>query len=89
MNSNKLFYIIDPNNYDYIILVKCIVFLKETILLMILISRVNILHQLCKYDDLNKNIIIDITKTGYTNNDTIIKKLQYFVDYTKNKKQSV
>lgn len=42
MDANKLFYIIDPKNCDYITLVKCISSVSETILLMLLIFGVNI-----------------------------------------------
>ena len=65
IEPNKLFHIIDPNNRDYITSVKCIVSTSETISPMLLISGVNILHKWCQHNDLDGNVVIGTTETGY------------------------
>lgn len=64
---------IDPENHDYIPLVESIGSADETIPLMLLVSRVNILYKWCQYNDLNGDIVIGITETGYVNNDIALK----------------
>lgn len=45
INQNKLFFIIDLDNLNYITSVKCIGFADEIILFMLLVSKVNILYK--------------------------------------------
>lgn len=58
---------IDLENCNYITSVGCIASIDEIILLILLISEVMILHKWCGHNDLDSDIIIGITKTGYTN----------------------
>ncbi len=69
MESNKSLCMIDAENRDYIILVQCIDSADETILLILSISKVNILYKWCQHNDLYDNIVIGITETHYANND--------------------
>lgn len=75
IDSNKLFYVINPENRDYNTLVKYISFAGKTIPPMLLVSKVNILHKRCQHNNLNSDIVIGITKTGYTNDNTALKWL--------------
>ncbi len=65
IDANKLVCMIDPENYDYITSVECIGSAGETILSMLLISGVNILYKWYQHNDLDSNVMIDITETGY------------------------
>lgn len=60
---------IDLKNHDYIISIKYINSVGETILFMLLVFKVIILYKWCQYNDLNDNIIIGIIETSYANND--------------------
>lgn len=70
MDPNKPFCMIDPENRDYIASVEYIGCAGETILPMLLISGVNILHKQCQHNDLDDEIQIGTTETGYANDDT-------------------
>lgn len=75
IDTNKPFCIIDLENHDYIISVQCISFVGETILPILLISRVNILYKWYQYNNLDDNIVIDIMETGYANNNIALEWL--------------
>ena len=60
-------------NRNDIISIKYIGSAGETIPPMLLVSKVNILHKWCLHNDLDSNIVIGITETGYTNDDTAFK----------------
>lgn len=64
---------INSKNCDYITLVQCIGTANKTILPILLISRVNNLNKYCQQNDLDRNIIISITKTNYINNNGVLK----------------
>lgn len=70
IDLNKPFCMINPKNHDYIPLVEYIGFLSKTISPMLLVSRVNILQKLCQHNNLDSDIVIGTTETGYGNNDT-------------------
>lgn len=73
MDMNKSLYIINPENRDYITSIEYIVSADKTILPMLLIFRVNIFHKWYLHNDLDDNIVIGITKTSYTNNNTTLE----------------
>ena len=87
IDPNKPLQMIDPENCDYITSVECIGSAGETIPPMFLISEVNILHKWCQDNNLDGKTLIGITKTNYTNNNTILNKLQHFIDHTQNEKR--
>ncbi len=87
IDPNKPLQMIDPENCDYITSVECIGSAGETIPPMFLISEVNILHKWCQDNNLDGETLIGITKTNYTNNNTILNKLQHFIDHTQNEKR--
>ena len=87
MDPNKPFRMIDPENRDYITSVECIGSAGETIPPMLLISGVNILHKWCQHNDLDDEIRIGTTETGYSNDDTALEWLQHFIDHTQNKRR--
>lgn len=80
---------IDPKNCNYIILVEYIGSANKIIPPILLISKVNILHKWCQHNNLDGNIMISIIETGYTNNNTVLKWLQYFINHIQNKRQSI
>lgn len=63
----------NPKNRNYIISIKCIGFASKTILPMLLVFRVNILNKWSQYKNLDNNIVISKTKTGYANNNTMLE----------------
>ena len=73
MDLNKPFCMINLKNRDYITSVKCIGPAGETIPPMWFVSGVNILHKWCQNDNLDGDIVIDTTETGYANDDTTFK----------------
>lgn len=64
---------IDPKNYNYIILVECIGSVNKTILLILLISSINILYKYCQYKDLYSSNIINIIEIDYINNTIMLE----------------
>lgn len=64
---------IDPKNCNYITFVECISSVGKTIWPILLISRINILYKGCQHNDLNSNIVINIMKTSYANNDNALE----------------
>ena len=64
VNLNKLLYMIDPENRDYMTSIKNIDSACETIPPILLIFEVNIFHKWCQYNDLDDNIVIGKTQTG-------------------------
>ena len=78
MDQNKPLRMIDPKNRDYITSVECIGSAGKTIPPMLLISGVNILHKWCQHNDLDCDIVIGTTETGYANDDTALEWLQHF-----------
>ncbi len=87
MDPNKLLWIIDPENRDYITSLECIGSAGETIPLMLLISKVNIIHKWCKNNNLDGETLIGITEAGYANEDTELDCLQHFIDHTQNQRR--
>ena len=87
MDPNKLLYMIDPDNCDYITSIKYIGFLEDIISSRLLIFKISILYKQCQHNDLNGNIVISITETSYINDNVALEQLQHFVDYIKNKRQ--
>ena len=73
MNPNKPLHMIDPDNCNYITSVECISSAGETIPPMLLVSRVNILYKWYQHNNLEGDIVIGITETGYANDDTALK----------------
>lgn len=73
MDPNKSLCMIDSENHDYIISVEYIGSAGEIIPPILLVFRVNILHKQCQHNDLNSDIIIGITETGYINNDITLE----------------
>lgn len=68
------FCIVDPKNHDHIISVKYIGSINlKTILLMLLVFKINILYKWYQHNDLDRDIVISITKTGYINNNITLK----------------
>lgn len=64
---------IDINNHNYITLVEYIGFIDKSIPPILLVSRVNILHKLYQYNDLEKDTLIGIIESGYANNNTALE----------------
>ena len=89
MDPNKPLRMIDPENRDYITSVECIGSAGGTIPPTLLISGVNILHRWCQHNDLDGDIVIGTTETGYASDDTALKCLQHFIDHTQNKGRGV
>ena len=87
MDPNKPLRMIDPENRDYITSVDCIGSAGETVPPMLLVSGVNILHKWCQHNDLDGDIVIGTTETGYANDDTALECLQHFIDHTQNKRR--
>ena len=87
IDSNKSFHIIDPDNCDYITLVEYISSADETILPMLLVFGVKILYKWCQHNYLEGDIVIGITETSYTNDDTTLEWLQHFIDHIQNKRR--
>lgn len=73
INLTKPLYIIGLKNWDYITPVKYINSTNKTILFILLITRVSILYNWCKYNNWDKYIIISITKTSYIKNDIMLE----------------
>ncbi len=82
IDLNKLLQMINFENRDYITSVEFIDSVGKTIPPILLISKVNILHKWCQQNDLDDNIVICTTKTGYANNDNTLEWLQHFIDHT-------
>ena len=80
---------IDLDNCDYITSVEYISSKDETILPMLLISKVNILHNWYQYNDLDNGNVIGTIKFGYANNNIILGLPQHFIYYSKNKREGV
>ena len=72
-------------NCDYITSVECIGSAGETMPPMLLISGVIILRKWCQHIDLDSNIMIKTTKTGYANDDIALEWLRHLIDHTQNK----
>ena len=87
MDPNKPPRMIGPENRDYITSVEFIGSAGETIPPILLISGVNILHKWCQHNDLDGDVVIGTTETGYANNDTALEWLQHFIDHTQNKRR--
>ena len=73
IDFKKKICMIDFKNHNYITSVKYISSISETILLILLIFRINILYKWYQYNDLDDKVMIDIIKTGYINNNIILK----------------
>lgn len=73
MDPTKLLHIIDPKNCDNITLIEYIHSIGETILPMLLISKVNILLKQCQHKNLDRDIVIGITEICYANNNTALE----------------
>ena len=69
MNVNKSLRMTDSNNRDYITLMKCVSLTDDVISFLFIISEVNILHKWWQHNDLNKDTLIEISDTNYSNND--------------------
>ena len=61
---------INSENRDYITSLECLGSAGETIPPMLLISGVNILHNWCQHNDLDREVVIGTTQTSYLNDDT-------------------
>ncbi len=84
MDRNKPFRMIDPENRDYVTSVECIGSAGETTPPMLLVSGdPNILHKWCQHNDLDGDIVIGTTETGYA----VLEWLQNFIDHTQNKRR--
>lgn len=75
IDLNKSLSIIDPDNHNYITSVKCIDSVGKTIPPMLLVSGTNILYKWYHHNNLDRGTLIDTTKSGYTNNNTMLKWL--------------
>lgn len=73
MNPNKPFCIINYKNCNYITSIKYINIASEIIPSILLVFGVNILYKQYQHNNLDGNIIIGIRKTGYTNNNIVLK----------------
>lgn len=80
---------IDLDNHNYIISIEYISSKDETILPMLLVSRVNILHNWYQYNDLDNGNIISTIEFGYANNNIILELPQHFIHYSKNKREGI
>ncbi len=72
-DPNTLFRIIDPDNCDFINLVRCINLADGKILPISLILGINIQHKWCIHNDLDRKAFIGTINTGYSNNDIALK----------------
>ena len=73
IDPNKPFCIIDPNNHDYITSIECISSVGETILPILLVSKINNLYKWYHHNDLEGDIVIGTTEIGYANNNTALE----------------
>ena len=77
---------INPENRNYITSIECIGSIGKTVPPMLLVSGVNILHKWCHHNDLDGDIMIGITETGYVNDNTAFEWLQHFINHIQNKR---
>lgn len=47
------------------------------------------LYKWYQHNNLDKDVVIGITKTGYANDDIALEQLQHFINHTKNKKRGI
>ena len=87
MDSNKPLRMIDPDNCDYITSIECIGSAGETIPLILLVSGVNILYKWYQHNNMEDDIVIGTTETGYANDDIALEWLQHLIDHTQNKRR--
>ena len=87
IDPNKPVRMINPENRNYITSVECISSAGETIPPMLLVSGVNILYKWCQNNDLDGEIVIGTTETGYANDDMVLEWFQHFIDLTRNKRR--
>lgn len=85
---NMSFRITYSEKYNYITSVEYISSVGESILLILLIFRVNILQKSCLHNDLGQNIMIDKIETGYAHYKATLEQIQYLIDQIQNKKRS-
>ena len=76
----------DPDNRDYITSVESINSAGEVIPPMLIISGVHILHKWCQENDLDEEVLIGTSETGYSNDDLAIDWLHHFIHHTRNKR---
>ena len=88
LDEKKLLCILNSDNCNYITLIECINATGEMILPLLIIFEGNILHKWCQHNDLNREILINISKSDYSNNNLAINWLHYFIHYMQNKKKS-
>ncbi len=88
MDINKSFRMTYSENYNCFTSIQCISSSGESILLILLIFRVNILQRSCLHNDLGQNIMIDKTETGYAYNKAKLEWIHYLIDQIQNKKRS-
>ena len=73
----------NPQNSDYVTSVKCISSTVAIIQPIFLIFKVNILHNWCRYNDLDGNIVIDTTETGDASGHPTGMASAFYWSYTK------
>ena len=85
LNSKKSLRMTNSNNRIYIIFVEYVSSREWVIRFMLILTEVHILHK-WSFDDLNDDIVIDISKTRYSNDDLIMNWLKHFIEHTKRKR---
>ena len=87
LNVNKSLRMTDSDNRDYITSMKCISSTEHVISLLIIISKIHILHKWCEHNDLDDDILIEISESDYSNDDLAMNWLNHFIEHTRNKRR--
>ncbi len=88
-NSRKSLRMMNSNNRDYIIFVKCINVSDEMIFSLIILTEVHILRKWCEKNNLNEETLIEISDMNYSNDDLIMNRLHHFIYHTRSKRNEI
>ena len=72
----------NSNNRNYIICVKCICVNGDAVFFLLIMKGVHIMHKWAEKNDLNESIKFETNDTGYLNDELVIDWFHHFIENT-------